>query len=369
MFRKLLPLLLVGALATAACSDADDAGDAEEASPTSTSAGAPEASAATEGAPAATEPAPDATQADATQSDDAESSEAAPSTGAAIGPDDVIVDLSDLLFDLAVLDVAVAGQIYGGEFLEPQLAAIDGLDPGVVEAIVASPILTTDGIDLEQLATIAPDAVTVTGFFTEFFEVSPELERIAPVLVVEDVGVDWREKSLAVGELVGRADDMQAIIDDAEAAIADLRARVEAEGLAGRTVSFLRLAPGGETFTTFARPSVVLDVIDAVGLASPDAVDVDQGDSSPFPGYAAQRIISAELVSEVEADVVMVGFVPDGAEPVDAVPGAETFVPALIEGRALDVQYFLWALNSVVGVQEIVEDLDRAVDLMLAADG
>lgn len=289
--------------------------------------------------------------------------DAAGDGGPLIGTEAVVVDLGDLLWDLAILDIPVAGNIYGSEFLAEQIVDVDGIEPEVLDRILEAPIVTSDGVDVELIATIEPDVILTTAFFGMFYETPAELDRVSPVVTIDDLTVDWRERSLAVAELAGRTEDMQARIDDAETAIAALSERVAAAGLEGRTVSFVRSVGDGQ-FTTFARESTPFQVIDAVGLAAPEAIDVEQGPDSPFPFYAAQRFLSLELAPDVEADIVFVGFVPDGGDPADALPGAETLIPALADGRALDVNYFLWALNSVVGVEEIVQDLERAVALL-----
>ncbi|MEM9566355.1 MAG: hypothetical protein AAGA93_27290 [Actinomycetota bacterium] len=282
---------------------------------------------------------------------------------AVIGSDAVIVDLGDLLWDLAILDIPVAGNIYGADFLAEQIVDVEGIEPEVLDRILEAPIVTSDGVDVELIATIDPDVILTTAFFGMFYETPAELDQVSPVVTIDDLTVDWRERSLAVAELAGRTDDMQARIDAADAAVAALADRVAAAGLDGRTVSFVRSIGDGQ-FTTFARESTPFQVIEAVGLAAPEAIDVEQGDDSPFPFYAAQRFLSLELAPDVEADVVFVGFVPEGGDPAAALPGAESLIPALSDGRALDVNYFLWALNSVVGVEEIVEDLERAVALL-----
>ncbi len=353
--------LVAVALLTAGCGDdGEDATEGAVDPGASASASAPASIAEDDAGPG--EAADDATEPDEA-GEGAADGEASADDGPVIGPDAVVVDLGDLLWDLAILDIPVAGNIYGSDFLAEQIVDVDGIEPEVLDRILEAPIVTSDGVDVELIATIDPDVILTTAFFGMFYETPAELDRVGPVVTIDDLTVDWRERSLAVAELAGRTDEMQARIDATESAIADLAERVAAAGLEGRTVSFVRAVGEGQ-FTTFARESTPFQVIDAVGLAAPAAIDVDQDSDSPFPFYAAQRFLSLELAPDVEADVVFVGFVPEGADPAAALPGAEALIPALSDGRALDVNYFLWALNSVVGVEEIVEDLERAIALL-----
>lgn len=292
--------------------------------------------------------------------------EASSDTSAESSGGPIVVDLTDSIYDLALLGVAPVGNIYGTDLIAPQLAQLDGVDPGVAAAIVETPDLGTAGgfeINLEAIAARAPDLIIASETFLGFYRLSmDDLEAIAPVEVIDE-SLDWQDRTRQVAMLVGVGDEADDRIAAVEAELAEIRRRVEAEGLEGTTVSLLR--PFGATMTFFQARSLAGQMLADVGLTQPEAqlVDVETG----FPAYASQVQFSAELLADHDADAVVVLAEDVSVDPVAAFPSgylaAETPTP-VPDGAVLLVPIFLWAVNSLAGADQIADDLDTLVDLL-----
>ena len=99
------------------------------------------------------------------------------------------------------------------------------------------------------------------------------------------------------------------------------------------------------------------------GLAIPEAAS-GLANEPVFPDYHAQAFVSPELLGDFDADLlVLAEAVPDDGDNVIAQPTLQGS-RAVNAGAVLRVPYFLWALNSAVGVNQICEDLISGLDLL-----
>jgi iron complex transport system substrate-binding protein len=277
-------------------------------------------------------------------------------------PDLRVVDLSDSLFDLAALGVVVEGNVYGPEYVG---AALEELDlPADVEAGLAeAPNIAPDfQVNVEAILADRPDLVLVTTGFEQFYGDVPDELRAAgiEVVVVED-GETWQDRTLAVGEAVGRGDEARAYVDEVERDLDDLLADVSDAGLAGTSVSLLRnnaLEPG--SILAFVPPSTPSTILEQAGLTQPEA-QLAAGSAPEFPPYSAQAFLSEENLVDHDADVVLFGEATPGEADVFAEGSVASRLAAVQDGRIHGVPYFLYALNSATGVAEIVEDLREHV--------
>ena len=99
------------------------------------------------------------------------------------------------------------------------LEAADGELPEVLSS--------TDGIDVEKVASFAPDLIV--GLYAGITDKEYELlSKIAPTVAqpgdYADYGAPWDEMALTIGRAVGKQDEMQVIVDDVKQQIADAAA-------------------------------------------------------------------------------------------------------------------------------------------------
>lgn len=275
-----------------------------------------------------------------------------------------VVDLADNIFDLAVLGIAPAANIYGSQFLEPVMGYLD-LEAEVRDGVLASGFATEGAsfeLNLEAIAALTPDVVLITDQFAALFDESAieAVREIAELTVVPDQG-SWQDRSRAVAAAVGLEGDGEDRIEAAELAIENLRSAVADRGLGGREVSTLRFAR--EQFISFVPPALCLEIMTEAGLAIPAAASGLTKEPA-FPDYHAQAFVSAELLGDFDADLlVLAEAVPDDGDNVIAQPTLQGS-RALDAGAVLRVPYFLWALNSAVGVNQICSDLTSGLDLL-----
>ncbi|MEM9652000.1 MAG: ABC transporter substrate-binding protein [Actinomycetota bacterium] len=350
-------MLLAVALLAAACGS-DDGSSAAETGSDSASAGA---SAGTDtDAEGATDTEPGEASA---SSGDSATAEVGPADEALIGPDTVVVDLGDNLFDLALYDVVVAGNIYGEQYLAPEVPDVNGLSDDVAERLIAAPLVGGADLNVEFIASLEPDVIILSPFAQDFFGTDAGLEQIAEVVLVDD-NQPWQDRSRTIAALVGREEEAEARIAAAEQSIQDLKQRVADAGLEDTSVVFMRFVIG--QFAVFSEPSLFWQIVNEVGWTFPETADTAQPDTSPFPGYAAQLLLSEEFFPGLDADFVFVGNVPPGADPFSEFPDAYPVEQLSVFGtdRVDTPSYFLWALNSMIAVEEIVDGLNRAVDIL-----
>ncbi|MET0909773.1 MAG: iron-siderophore ABC transporter substrate-binding protein [Ilumatobacteraceae bacterium] len=94
-----------------------------------------------------------------------------------------------------------------------------------------------DGIQIERVAALDPDVII--GLYSGITDLEYEqLSQIAPTVAQPgeyvDWGIPWQEQTLAVGKIVGKADEAAALVADVEAQFATTReAHPEFDGASG----------------------------------------------------------------------------------------------------------------------------------------
>ncbi|MEM9655873.1 MAG: hypothetical protein AAGA65_27560, partial [Actinomycetota bacterium] len=103
-----------------------------------------------------------------------------------------------------------------------------------------------------------------------------------------------------------------------------------------------------------------------IGMTQPPAQLVAQPSDSIQPGYAAEVPFSGEQLSEHNAAALVVLNSFDLSSPTAEWPPGypPELIPVLSDGPSVVGNYFAWALNSVLGVESIISDLNRLVDNM-----
>jgi len=283
----------------------------------------------------------------------------APSSAAPAADLDV-VDLSGLVFELAALGVPVAGGIYSADFSGPTLDGIEGLDPAVKAKTLEAPAVT-DGLtlDLEALAQLDPDLIVIDESYVQYYEDTLDRARqIAPVTVIPSG--TWQQTTLALADAVGVRPAGESRVAAAESAVAALTASVRDAGKAGSSVSLLRYF---QQPLAFVPPSLPSQVVEAAGLVQPAAQGPGTANDGGLPDAQAQKKLSQEVLGSHDADVLVFGYSSDAkTELADftALPVVSR-LPVVKAGHVGTVPYFLWALNSAVGVDRITADLQSIV--------
>ncbi|MEM8904594.1 MAG: ABC transporter substrate-binding protein [Actinomycetota bacterium] len=193
-------------------------------------------------------------------------------------------------------------------------------------------------VNLELVASLAPDLVAGVPL-PAIVDARDQIdEEIAPVVVVDFFGTDWRTQLELLASVTGtteRKEELEATVD---AAIDELAADIEAAGLGGTTVSFLEATAEGPAVGGNDRQAG--EILRRVGLERPAAEDLDGTGVEP---------ISLEDLADHDAEFMLVSA---GVEPSanDSPLRSEDGVKA---------EVFYWDSEDVLGALAIVTDLRR----------
>jgi iron complex transport system substrate-binding protein len=219
---------------------------------------------------------------------------------------------------------------------------------------------TADGPPLEAIAALEPDVILAPyeGFDETVYE---SLTGIAPTVAYpgEAWTTPWREQTRLIGTALGRAEEAEQLIADADDRVAEIAAEhPEFEGL-----TFAYTSLGAEALYLYLPTDPRVQLIEDLGLTvAPSVGELSAGVEESF--YAE---LSLESAPEIAADV-LVGFA-DGlsAEEVAALP-IYSQVPAIQRDSAvlIDDQSFAAAVSSV-SVLAIPFVLDQLVDQLSVA--
>jgi iron complex transport system substrate-binding protein len=219
---------------------------------------------------------------------------------------------------------------------------------------------TADGPPLEAIAALEPDVILAPyeGFDETVYE---SLTGIAPTVAYpgEAWTTPWREQTRLIGTALGRTEEAEQLIADADDRVAEIAAEhPEFEGL-----TFAYTSLGAEALYLYLPTDPRVQLIEDLGLTvAPSVGELSAGGEESF--YAE---LSLESAPEIAADV-LVGFA-DGlsAEEVAALP-IYSQVPAIQRDSAvlIDDQSFAAAVSSV-SVLAIPFVLDQLVDQLSVA--
>jgi iron complex transport system substrate-binding protein len=189
-------------------------------------------------------------------------------------------------------------------------------------------IQIVDSIPYETVAAARPDLIVVSWGATEEADYE-KLSEIAPTIpLLGDREVDpWQDIARAAGELLGRPDDAEALIDEVDQATADVAAGLP--GLEGKTYALANYVPGDAIH-------VVADPDDgAATFFAQLGLSIDPELLAAADGETGRMELSPERVDELDADLLV--LLTNGAEPSE-IPGYDQ-LPAVVSGAVavLDV--------------------------------
>lgn len=263
---------------------------------------------------------------------------------------------TDAALALAVVPVAIPLASYGGvlpwvaEALEQQGAETPELIPD------------TDGIPLEQIAAQDPDLILAvySGIAAEDHET---LSAIAPTVAYPDQAwsTPWRDVVLMVGEAMGMPDEVTAVVEEADAAVA--QAAADNPELAGRTVA--TVADTADAFYVYEAAAPRVELLTDLGMeVVPSVGELSTGESTFF------YTLSPELVGGLTSDVLLsCSDTPEAAEAFLTKPYATTLpqvqsgaVASIVGTDVVAVVSPPTALSLTYGLDTYVEQLSQAVE-------
>jgi iron complex transport system substrate-binding protein len=254
------------------------------------------------------------------------------------------------------LDTAPVGvpRSYYAAGVEPYLEdRIAGRDVTVID--------TADGIPYEQIAALRPDLLLGGTYFGIEQEVA-RLSEIAPVVAYRRGSfVDtWQEQAVLIGEAMGEEQRADAAVAGLEARIAGVVAQHPSWRDRTFTLSFNYEA--GRITSIVDPADVALRLVAELGLVPSPGLQ-----QLPTSGDAGQADLSYELVSALDADVVLMAHVSPAVQAqLESLP-VFAGVPAVREGRYVPVDLItVSVLRSpmVLGIEhaldQLVPELERA---------
>lgn len=180
--------------------------------------------------------------------------------------------------------------------------------------------------NLEAIASARPDLILANKAGVE--DLVPVLARIAPVVLTEGTGVNWKQDLLLLAHGVGRAQQAQRLLDAFHADAAALGGRLGA----APTVSFLRITAA--RVRVFGIPSFVGSIAEDAGLPRPQAQSFG----------ATSRDISAEQLGDADGGHIFYGVQGGTSDLI----GSEVWsrIPGAAAGHATPVDDDVWYLNA-----------------------
>jgi iron complex transport system substrate-binding protein len=186
--------------------------------------------------------------------------------------------------------------------------------------------------NLEAIAALHPDLVLANAAASQ--EVYPALSALAPTVLVEGTGVNWKQDFLLLADSLGKEGTAQAFLDGFAADAAKL-----GESAGEQTVSFLRVT--ADRTRIFGVSSFVGFIAWDAGLRRPPAQQFD----------ATSKDLSPEELQLADADRIFYsvqGATTEAAAAASATTANPLWkaLPAVRDGRAVLVDDDPWYLNA-----------------------
>jgi len=201
-------------------------------------------------------------------------------------------------------------------------------------------------IDLEALAEARPDLILVNAS-TDTPEERAQYEllsQIAPTVVTNATGVNWKVIYLLTADALGRRERAEAFLDQYHA---DAEAFAATVADASPTVSFIQST--GDRTRIFGVPSFAGSIAEDMGLARPEAQSFNK----------TSEDISPELLDQADADWIFYAGRGDGIKVLTEATLWPT-LEGVAAGHAVEVDFDPFYLNAGPTAARIV--LDKIVE-------
>ncbi len=219
---------------------------------------------------------------------------------------------------------------------------------------------TTDGPPFEAIAALRPDVILAPyeGFDEAVYD---DLSRIAPTVAYPDEPwtTPWREQTRMIGQALGRAEEAEDLVAEADAEVAG----IAAEHPEFADLTFAYTSMGADSLYLYLPTDPRVQLVEDLGFTVAPAVE-ELGAGAQGSFYAQ---LSLETAPQIDSDVV-IGFA-DGlpAEEVAALP-IYSRVPAIQDDAAvlIDDEAFGAAVSSI-SVLSLPYALDQLEDRLATA--
>ena len=194
--------------------------------------------------------------------------------------------------------------------------------------------------NLEAVAQVKPDLILMNSAVLKG-DVYKAASAIAPTVVTEGTGVNWKQDFLLIAAAVGKSGQASQMLDTFHADAAKLGQSLTEP----QTVSFLRV--NGDRTRIFGVASFVGSIAEDAGLARPKSQQFDK----------TSQDISNEQLDLADADWLFYG-VQGGGGKADALTGAPIWptLEAVVAKRAIAVDDDAWYLNAGPTAARVVLD-------------
>jgi len=198
--------------------------------------------------------------------------------------------------------------------------------------------------DLEAIAQADPDLILINS--TRGTELYDALSAIAPTVLTEGNGVNWKSDFLLIADALGDEGAARGILDSLHD---DSAAFAETHPAGEPTVSFLQST--GDRTRIMGVPSFAGGIAEDLGLGRPASQQFDE----------TSQDISAEQIDLADADRVFYAGIGEGLSFIEDAPLWPTLT-AVADGHAIAVDYDPWYTNAGPVAARLVQDeIVRAV--------
>jgi iron complex transport system substrate-binding protein len=227
----------------------------------------------------------------------------------------------DVLSQVGVATVGRTENYYAPGALHPWQEGV--VDPAVV------PLGGPDGLDLEKMATLAPDLILATNYYGLDSEYEG-LSAIAPTVGYRTGWGEatWQDTARVIGRAVGKEADVEQRINEVDGSVAALAA--ELPGLSGKTFSSVFHHDAGQ-FTVDTNPEGhTAKLLGQLGMVM----------SPRIVAEVVNRSLGAEQVGMIDADLVRLGYATDTLRTELIASPLFQAVPAVRDGRVFESDVF-----------------------------
>jgi len=210
----------------------------------------------------------------------------------------------DVVYALGETPVGMPKYTYGAEPNGVMPWLQEKFDPSqttLLDAATSTPV--------EAIATLSPDAILAPyeGFDKATYD---QLSSVAPTVAYPDKAwqTTWQDQTTLIGRALGKSDEATALIDGMNTMLADTAAAHPE--YAGKTLSVINLDTTNGQVNVYKPTDPRVQILTQLGFVNSPGVEKLAASSDPDNFFVD---ISAERISEVDADVVVV-FVSDAAE-------------------------------------------------------
>lgn len=192
---------------------------------------------------------------------------------------------------------------------------------------------------VESIATIKPDLILVNSAGKNIDELYKTLSELAPTVVTEGTGVNWKSDFLLLADPLGKVEQAQKWLDEYHRSAAELGEKVPDD----QTISFLRR--DGERIRVFGVASFTGSIAEDCGLSRPE--------SQRFQETSVD--LSGEQIDQADGSWIFYGVKGGDASELTSLPLWGT-LSAVEEKRAVQVDDDPFYLNAGPTAARVVLD-------------